>query len=70
MFLWITMLKLAETNKLSNMKYKIQETIFGTFRVLWKADDGIRAGHQDFDTINQAKDFVVKIRKEIFTTAL
>ena len=52
------------------MKYKIQETIFGTFRVIWKADDGIRGGHQDFDTLNQAKDFVVKIRKELFTPAL
>ena len=57
------------TNKFNKMKYKIQETIFGTFRVLWKADDGIRAGHQDFDTINQANDFVVKIRKQLFTPA-
>ena len=52
------------------MKYKIQETIFGTFRVLWKADDGIRGGHEDFNTINQAKNFVVKIRNELFTSVL
>ena len=52
------------------MKYKIQETIFGTFRVIWKANDGIRGGHQDFDSIEQANNFVLIIRNDLFKPAL
>tara|TARA_Y100000996_G_scaffold251658_1_gene198000 strand:+ start:403 stop:561 length:159 start_codon:yes stop_codon:yes gene_type:complete len=46
------------------MKYKIQETIFGTFRVLWKHNDGIRGGHQDFQSRSNAYAFVDKLKSE------
>lgn len=46
------------------MKYKIQETIFGTFRVLWKHNDGIRGGHQDFHSMSSANAYVIKLKSE------
>ena len=46
------------------MKHKLQETIFGTYRVLWKANDGIRAGHEDFNTESEANIFVKKLKDD------
>tara|TARA_B100000212_G_scaffold291353_1_gene233058 strand:- start:3317 stop:3472 length:156 start_codon:yes stop_codon:yes gene_type:complete len=43
------------------MIHKIQKTIFGTYRVLWKANDGIRAGHEDFNTEIEANNFAKKL---------
>tara|TARA_B100000085_G_C18561833_1_gene519915 strand:+ start:4765 stop:4911 length:147 start_codon:yes stop_codon:yes gene_type:complete len=39
------------------MRTKITETITNKFRVLWSDCNGLRGGYQDFDTLDQAKDF-------------
>ena len=46
------------------MKTKIQETIANQFRVIWQADDNIRAGFKDFTTRMQAESYIKQLENE------
>ena len=46
------------------MKTKIQTTITNQFRVIWQADDNIRAGFKDFTTMMQAESYVKQLENE------
>ena len=46
------------------MKTKIQKTISNQFRVIWQADDNIRAGFEDFTTMMQAESYVKQLQNE------
>ena len=46
------------------MKTKIQTTIKNQFRVIWQADDNIRAGFKDFTTMMQAESYVKQLENE------